>query len=406
MGPILRLVGDEESADRLYKIDRTPRARAAGGRIYGIPTLIDKLGRETVQRLVDWLELDGNSQTSDVRLSVNLRSAFDIVMKPVKASWLLRPYLEEYAIGVLTGSYGTFKSFLAVDWACHLAMGRHWYEDPRAEALEPRDVVYISAEGRGLSKRLRAWIAHHCPNQPADEVLRSMRFFAIEEAVNLSDPERVALFCAAIDSLKISPSLIVIDTLSRNSAAVEESNSSMATFLNAIDAGLRQRYHCTLLLIHHPGHENSRRARGPSNLIGDTDASFIVVREGKTYLVTLETERLKDSDVPQPLMLEAKEVSLQSADDEGQPETSLVLVHASGALPSRTRKALGKNQQSLLNALKRNAEQRTGASWSDADISKLAKEAGLDASRKREALDGLIRHGYLVQKDGVWLLTA
>jgi RecA-family ATPase len=32
---------------------------------------------------------------------------------------------------VLTGDYGTFKSFLALDWALHLATGKRWHNDPR-----------------------------------------------------------------------------------------------------------------------------------------------------------------------------------------------------------------------------------------------------------------------------------
>jgi hypothetical protein len=129
--PILRLVGDEESRDRLNKIERTPRARAEGAHIFGLPKLVEKLGQEVVNKLVEWLELDARAGSSAARLPLGLRSAFDIVNTPVKASWLLRPYLEEYAIAVLTGDYGTFKSFLALDWALHLATGKRWHNDPR-----------------------------------------------------------------------------------------------------------------------------------------------------------------------------------------------------------------------------------------------------------------------------------
>jgi hypothetical protein len=129
--PILRSVGDEESRDRLNKIERTPRARAEGAHIFGLPKLVEKLGQEVVSKLVEWLELDARPGSNAARLPLGLRSAFDIVNTPVKASWLLRPYLEEYAIAVLTGDYGTFKSFLALDWALHLATGKRWHNDPR-----------------------------------------------------------------------------------------------------------------------------------------------------------------------------------------------------------------------------------------------------------------------------------
>lgn len=403
--PILQLVEDEEHRDRLSKIIRTPRAREAGKHIFGFPTLREKLGPEVVRAISAWLELDDREATHQSGLPIALRSAYEIVNEPVEPSWLLRPYLEEYAIAVLTGDYATFKSFLALDWACHLALGKNWHSDPRSEKLERCAVVYISAEGRGLRKRLRAWVAQHYPNQPAEETLRSMSLYAIEAAVNLSDRDRIAALCAAIDTLAITPCLIVLDTLSRNSTAVEESNSTMAAFLNTIDAELRQRYRCTLLLIHHPGHENKARARGPSNLIGNTDASFILVREGKSYHVTLITERLKDSDAPKPIVLEAKEIEL-GVDRDGQRETSLVIASASGVLPTSITKRLGKNQGALLKVLKTDAAKRNGEGGTDAEISSLAKTAGLDPARKREAFEGLVNLGHLVRKDGVWLLAA
>jgi hypothetical protein len=93
--PILRFVGDEESRDRLNKIERTPRARAEGAHVFGLPKLVEKLGQEVVSKLVEWLELDARLGSSAARLPLGLRSAFDIVNTPVKASWLLRPYLEE-----------------------------------------------------------------------------------------------------------------------------------------------------------------------------------------------------------------------------------------------------------------------------------------------------------------------
>jgi RecA-family ATPase len=231
-----------------------------------------------------------------------------------------------------------------------------------------------------------------------------MSFYAIEAAVNLSNVENLTALCTRIDALKIAPCLIVIDTLSRNSSGVEESNSNMAEFLNTIDAGLRQRYRCSLLLIHHVGHAQKDRARGPSNLIGNTDASFLVHRDGKSYYFTLETERLKDSDVPEPFRLEAKEVSLSTYDEDGQPEKSLVLVPAPGIALTRVARPTGKNQYALLTALEAEAAERDGEGWNDFEMSALAKRCGLMGSRKREALEGLTKRGYLVKKDGIWLL--
>jgi hypothetical protein len=59
--PIVRYVGDEEAQARLSKIRRTPGARAAGRRIYGFPTLVEKLGQDVVRKMSEWLELNENA---------------------------------------------------------------------------------------------------------------------------------------------------------------------------------------------------------------------------------------------------------------------------------------------------------------------------------------------------------
>jgi hypothetical protein len=232
-----------------------------------------------------------------------------------------------------------------------------------------------------------------------------MPFYAIEAAVNLSNPENVKALCTAVDALKISPCLIILDTLSRNSSFVEESNSQMAEFLNAIDAGLRQKYRCSLLLIHHVGHGDKTRARGPSNLIGNTDASFLVHRDDKSYYFTLETERLKDSDVPEPFQLEAREIPLNTLDDDGQPEKSLVLIPATFIRFEAQQRPAGKNQEALLTALRTDAGERGGEGWTTEEITAIAKRLGLNASRRREVLEALRKKRLLVQKDGVWRLA-
>ncbi len=68
--------------------------------------------------------------------------------------WLLEGVLERESVAVLYGAQATFKSFLALDWACCAATGAAWH----TRAMVPGFVVYVAAEGfKATGKRLRAW---------------------------------------------------------------------------------------------------------------------------------------------------------------------------------------------------------------------------------------------------------
>ncbi len=100
---------------------------------------------------------------------------------------------------------------------------------------ESRCVVYLSAEGRGLGRRILAWVRNRFPDEKPDDVLKRLPLYCLERPLNLSDTAERQALCDAIDQLALPPSLIVIDTLSRNSMDVEESNAEMARFLTLID---------------------------------------------------------------------------------------------------------------------------------------------------------------------------
>jgi hypothetical protein len=334
---------------------------------------------------------------------IHLRSAYEVVSRPVVAQWLLKPYLEENVIAVLTGDYGTYKSFLALDWSLHIASGTRWHNDPRPKT-QPRPVVFISSEGRGLSVRIRAWLNHHVPTEGQAAKLRSLKFHAIEASVDLSSEMAVVELCAQIDALSEIPALIVVDTLARNSTGAEESNSEMQLFLNRINGALRERYGCTVLLIHHVGHAAKDRPRGPSSLVANTDAAFMVERLDE-WNVRLRTMRLKDADVPPHVDLEARQIELDTFDYDGAAETSLVLVSGSSSFAAES-EPRGVNQRAVLRVLQSERDRTGSAEWTGHELRALAASAvNGQHSRAREAREGLRKAGWLAWSNGKYRLV-
>jgi hypothetical protein len=311
-------------------------------------------------------------------------------MHAQRSNWLLKPYLERAAMVLMVGAEGTYKSFLALHWALEVAG-------------EGQQVVYVHAEGRGLWKRLRAWSTHHYPNVPWPKFYNNTPFHAVECPLNLSDPATVDAFAAACCNLhRPTPGLIVIDTITRNSdGLLEHSNSDAMAYLNLIDQRLRSRFGCTVLLLHHIGHQARDRSRGPFSLIASTDANYLLERpDPEARKVTVKCGRMKDCEPPQPFELEAHIVPLEELNEDGAPFTSLIL-KGTGNLPSRGLPALtGKNQRRLLAEL-----ERAPRVWTETDLRSLARTLGMSKSSAFDCVVGLRQLGYLTACVGGCRLT-
>ncbi len=331
--------------------------------------------------------------------SLNLRQAADIVSNPIPAAWLLRPYLEQMVLALMFGEMGTLKSFVTLDMLLSIAAGKSWAGSKFKP--KPQAVVYVSAEGKGLSKRLQAWSLHHGHD------LHKIPFYAVEHALNLSNPAGILELVEAIEALKIQPAVIGIDTLSRNSGPLDENSSAdMGAFINALDQHLRQRLKCSVLLVHHTGHMAKDRARGSYALMASTDAWFKVERpDPEAMAVKFTTGRLKDSDSPPAIYLKANVVDLGSVDEDGQPETSLVLLPSDETIPDRKRPPTGKQQVALLKLLE--SEHTAGNhTWPIGELRRLSRDrCGMTKTTAQSVVAGLVSAGFLHNTIGGLALT-
>jgi hypothetical protein len=247
--------------------------------------------------------------------------------------WLLPKVLEADVLALLAGRRGSFKSFIALDWALRIA-------------LRGSPVVILSGEGAGLDRRTDAWMRTHAPE--AD--LAALPMLALERAVNLSMREVLVDVTSAIDEANITPALVLVDTFSKYSPGLDEnSNQEVAQFLAGLSVELRDRYGCTVLLVAHTGHGDQRRARGASALGANTDAEFIVERPEGTDTVTVSRSRYKDAPELPPLAYRTENIDLGRVDEEGARVTSLVL-RSIDAPPVRPR-AVGVNQNRAVSGL-------------------------------------------------------
>ncbi|MBB3234991.1 AAA family ATPase [Phyllobacterium endophyticum] len=200
--------------------------------------------------------------------------------------WLIADILPENGFAVIFGPPGSKKSFIALDWASCIASGQSW----NGREVKQGDVVYIYAEGKSALKlRNAAWREHH-KVEP-----EGLRF--INQAVNVSDPNKVKHLIASIRAGGVNPQFLIIDTLARNFGNGDENSAKdMNAFVAGADA-LREAFPgCTVLVVHHTGKDARHGARGSSVLNGAEDTAIEAVSGADAKQGHINCKKQKDAD--------------------------------------------------------------------------------------------------------------
>jgi hypothetical protein len=178
--------------------------------------------------------------------------------------------LDHRTMTVLAGKFGTYKTFLALDWAAAVATGTAWAGH---EVGQAHPVVFIAAEGVGsFDRRLSAWEQGH-----AQEAVARGMLTIHHGPVNITDNKAMSALVAVIREK--GARLVVIDTLSRCAPGLEENEApKMAAALERLFM-LRDALDIAVLVLHHTGHQGLR-ARGSSVLEDNADSSWVVKLNG------------------------------------------------------------------------------------------------------------------------------
>lgn len=228
-------------------------------------------------------------------------------------NWLVKRFIPAESVGLFFGASGTFKSFIALDLALHVAHGMKWM----GQKTKKGSVLFIAAEGgAGVWRRVDAW---RRVNGIRDD---SVEFFVLPQAVDLVD--NTMRLIETLRQMKINPALIVVDTVSQTFSGEENSATEMSAYLRALGL-LRQAWLCTVLAVHHTGHVATERPRGSSVIRANVDFMFGVFRDEAEMLATFECVKQKDGDKPSATTFSLRSFEL-GTDEDGEAVTSLVAV--------------------------------------------------------------------------------
>lgn len=182
---------------------------------------------------------------------------------------------------------GSYKSFVALDWAGHVAAGRVWMG--REVACGP--VVYVVAEGvGGMGPRIRAWEARNGEMCAGRDGVHFVPF-----PVQAAREDHWAALVAVCE--RLSPALVILDTQARITVGLDENdNSQMGRFVEAVER-LRRACGACVLVVHHIG-RNGQDARGASAIDGAQDAELRLTRTAdRRVVLTVDKSRNAADDV-------------------------------------------------------------------------------------------------------------
>jgi hypothetical protein len=247
----------------------------------------------TVAALKDWKPSDGGIDETPVtpeRPRGHVMALHDYAASVGDPEWLIKGFLPAQGVAMLYGVSGSYKSFLALDWALSLAYGEpgQWQAAPTKH-----DVLFIAGEGPVATAKVRwpAWRSWR-----GIEFVNDHRFFILDRVPAFTDTERWQDVKADLAHLNVKPALTVIDTTSRLLTGLDENSSKDATMVVSFAESIAREYEGLVLLIHHTGKDEKKGARGSSVFHANVDSLLLTTK--KHGGMELRVKKHKDADAP------------------------------------------------------------------------------------------------------------
>jgi hypothetical protein len=284
--------------------------------------------------LADLRPLTDPDETALSRLRSNLYIGAEILRLP-PVQWLVKDVLQAEGLTVVYGPPKSFKTFVTLDMALHVANGRPW----RDLKVEQAKVLYVVAEGApGVGPRARAWV------QRFGGSLDNMAWLTV--APDLFDAAGNDTREVTDIATELGCGLVVVDTLARCMPGGEENSSrDMGVVIGHFDH-IKEVAGAAVMAVHHTGKDQARGMRGSNSLQGAVDMSLEVI--GDKHAVNARTVDGKnaESDKAWWWKPEREEPSLvlkptQGLDSSGEVRDvnilrQLQLIDTGGGVPTNT----------------------------------------------------------------------
>jgi hypothetical protein len=317
-------------------------------------------------------------------------------------SFVIKGLIPECSFASIYGPSGSFKSFLALDWACHIATGKDW----DGHKVKQGAVLYVAGEGGfGVTQRIRAWELHH-------QVANLDNLARLPVPIFPADSDQIKTVLEYCQEIKANTGhavkLVILDTLARCYGGNDENSSrDMGAFIQGCDT-IKQLTGATVLVVHHSGKNVDSGGRGSSSLPAALDVEYRVSRDGEgEQALVLTCSKMKDAEQPDTKAYDLISVHIRT-DSDGDDINSLCLTSV-GRHPKDNEDALPKasrmsgNHQALWQAVR--SRTQAGDPTTRAIIIDDLKAQGLVVKHFSLWLAKLVNGGQLREENGMIVMN-
>lgn len=251
-----------------------------------------------------------------------LVSGDDLRNQPEPIKWLIKGWMQQHSMMMLHGPSGCGKTFVVLDMILHIALGqKEW----NGKKIHNGPVVYLAGEGyRGIRARYNGWLQEKELTQDFGN-----QFSVSKSGTELDRPHGLQKVIDSISKMDVTPSLIVVDTLHRFLQEDEDKDMSVKG-MDKNCSILKQKYGCSILLVHHTGHSLSTQNRGKGSAawrgIMEVEFSLQPVGDLRDPEMVLKVAKIKDGEYPDDLYLKRKQITLKGWLDEDKEQVTTVVI--------------------------------------------------------------------------------
>lgn len=304
---------DEDLSDILGDagIPASEQAAPAAAQVPDIADDFDDLGPAEQQEVA--------APVAPKKLTGFVFQSIDEFLNRPPPSWIIKGLLPRASLGVMYGDSGAGKTFVALDQAMAVALGREW----RGAKVKQGNVAYIAAEGAtGLQDRLVAYCRQHEVKR-AEVPLRILAA-APDMMDNKKDSKHGVLALGRALKALGPLSVIYVDTYARVMGAGNENEAKDTNTVVANCHLLHQLTGAIVMLIHHSGKDSAKGARGSGALRAAADVEYSVTKAGSRR--TIKVTKMKDGEDGREYHFKLADVTV-GMDEDGDARTSCVVEH-------------------------------------------------------------------------------